>query len=427
MGAAKRLPRLVTNPPTPGRIYNTARTLYWYYSILPGIIQGRCFRPERPERTMWKENLKDGRTKFCERYINPMTGKAQRVSITLDKDNRNTRKEAERILAQKIAQAQDGQGNRMKGYSLKELTDLYFTHQKRSLAIGTADRNYRSLTTTINMLGSDTLAEKLSAKYINECFELSGRESGTLNEFLRRLKAMLRWAYDNDYVSDISYLAKVHPFKDVPHKLKIQEKYLDRGELSRLVDNMAPQPCWQLLTKFLAFSGLRFGEACALERSDVDLDALEIHVTKQYDSLHGVTNPAKSVCSIRDVHIQPELLEVCRSILAFMDRRRLFYGLGKRVTLFMFSTDGGHIQYMAYHKYLQRHALKVTGKNITPHALRHSHASLLYEAGFSVDEVSRRLGHENSDITREVYLHVTRRLKEKDNQKLDGVRILSGT
>ena len=376
---------------------------------------------------MWKENLKNGRIRFCERYTNPMTGKAERVCITMDKDNRNTRKEAERILSERIAKLQDGQGSRAKGYTLKELTDLYYTHQKRSLAIGTADRNFRSITTIMKMLGSDTLADRLSAKYINESFELSGRESGTLNEFLRRLKAMLRWAYDNDYVNDISYLSKVHPFKDTPHKLKIQEKYLESGELARVVDNMAPHPLWQLLTKFLAFSGLRFGEACALERSDVDLDALEIHVTKQYDSLHGVTNPAKSVCSIRDVHMQPELLEVCRAIMAFMDRRRLSCGLGKRVTLFMFSTDGSHIQYMAYNRYLKSHAFKVTGKRITPHALRHTHASLLYEAGFSVDEVSRRLGHENSEITREVYLHVTRKLKEKDNQKLDQVRFLSGT
>ena len=373
---------------------------------------------------MWKVNLKDGHVKYRERYINPLTGKSQSVSITMDKDTRSARKEAEAVLAEKIAKAMSG-GSSCKGYTLRELTELYYTCQKRDNAISTAQRNYYSLGSTIRMLGEDVLADKLTARYINECFSLSGRSPGTLNEFLRRFRAMLRWAYDNDYVQDISFLGKVRNFKDIPHKEKIQDKYLDRKELSAVVENMVSCREWQLLTKFLAFSGLRFGEACALERSDVDLGALEIHVTKQYDSNNKVVTYAKSSCSVRDVHIQPELLETCRAILAFMDRRRIACGLGKNATLFMFDSDGGHIQYGAYRMYLKRHAKKITGKNITPHAMRHTHASLLYEAGFTVDEVARRLGHESSAITREVYLHVTQKLREKDNAKLDKVRFLS--
>ena len=70
--------------------------------------------------------------------------------------------------------------------------------------------------------------------------------------------------------------------------------------------------------------------------------------------------------------------------------------------------------------------MEVTGKRITPHALRHTHASLLYEDGLSVDEVSRRLGYANSKITREIYLHVTQKLKERDNNRLDQVRFIVG-
>ena len=46
------------------------------------------------------------------------------------------------------------------------------------------------------------------------------------------------------------------------------------------------------------------------------------------------------------------------------------------------------------------------------------------EQGISIDVISRRLGHENSEITREIYLHVTKKLKEKENQQLARIRIL---
>lgn len=58
------------------------------------------------------------------------------------------------------------------------------------------------------------------------------------------------------------------------------------------------------------------------------------------------------------------------------------------------------------------------------HELRHTHTSLLLEQGVSIDTISRRLGHENSRITREIYLHVTEKLKERDNEQLARISLL---
>jgi integrase len=46
------------------------------------------------------------------------------------------------------------------------------------------------------------------------------------------------------------------------------------------------------------------------------------------------------------------------------------------------------------------------------------------EQGVSIDTISRRLGHENSQITREIYLHVTEKLKERDNEEIAKVKIM---
>jgi integrase len=47
-----------------------------------------------------------------------------------------------------------------------------------------------------------------------------------------------------------------------------------------------------------------------------------------------------------------------------------------------------------------------------PHALRHTHATLLLESGVDISVVSKRLGHANVKITADRYAHVTARLQQ---------------
>lgn len=54
---------------------------------------------------------------------------------------------------------------------------------------------------------------------------------------------------------------------------------------------------------------------------------------------------------------------------------------------------------------------------ITVHGLRHTHASLLFEAGASIKEVQERLGHTDIKMTMNIYTHVTRTVKEQTAAK----------
>ena len=42
----------------------------------------------------------------------------------------------------------------------------------------------------------------------------------------------------------------------------------------------------------------------------------------------------------------------------------------------------------------------------------------------SVDSISRRLGHEDSQITRQIYLHMTSELKRQEEEKIDSIRLI---
>lgn len=59
---------------------------------------------------------------------------------------------------------------------------------------------------------------------------------------------------------------------------------------------------------------------------------------------------------------------------------------------------------------------------ITPHHFRHSHASLLLQAGVPIKEVSQHFGHKDIKITLEVYSHVMSKEAEK---QLLSLQILS--
>lgn len=56
-------------------------------------------------------------------------------------------------------------------------------------------------------------------------------------------------------------------------------------------------------------------------------------------------------------------------------------------------------------------------KVLTPHSLRHTHASLLAEAGVDLIRIMERLGHVDDDTTKKIYLHVTKTRKKEASQK----------
>ncbi|WP_240733104.1 tyrosine-type recombinase/integrase [Jeotgalibacillus sp. S-D1] len=48
-------------------------------------------------------------------------------------------------------------------------------------------------------------------------------------------------------------------------------------------------------------------------------------------------------------------------------------------------------------------------KYITPYSFRHTHTSLLIEAGAGLKEVQERLGHSDINTTMNIYAHMTKK------------------
>jgi len=61
---------------------------------------------------------------------------------------------------------------------------------------------------------------------------------------------------------------------------------------------------------------------------------------------------------------------------------------------------------------------------ITTHVLRHTHVALMAEQLVPLEVISRRIGHADSKVTREIYFHITKKMRERDNQLIRNVKIL---
>lgn len=376
---------------------------------------------------MWAEQLPNGKIRFVERYTNPMTLEDHRVSVTKDKDTTRTRKQAAADLDEKIEKKLSAISTastvRKKDLRLSDLVELYQTSQKLTCRASTCTRNYHACNSLMRILGKDTVVNRLSAGYVNEKLQAEEESIGTTNERITRLKALIRWGYQNDYIDDIRWIDKLKKKEDNEKKTKLEEKYLERDELQILLRNLATRK-WRFLAELTALSGLRVGEAIALLDADVDLKERVIHVTKNYDAVNKLVGYPKNSSSNRDIYIQDELLSVCRKIKTSMRRERLL--IGYRTDLFLCDVEGNYLNYYSYNDNLKETARKVLDKNIeiTTHVMRHTHTALMAEAEVPLETISRRLGHSNSKITKEIYYHVTKKMKERDNQLIKEVKLL---
>lgn len=67
-----------------------------------------------------------------------------------------------------------------------------------------------------------------------------------------------------------------------------------------------------------------------------------------------------------------------------------------------------HLEKNIINKKLYMYSKACNLPRITPHGLRHTHATLLFESGASIKQVQTRLGHRNARITIDIYTHITK-------------------
>lgn len=211
---------------------------------------------------------------------------------------------------------------------------------------------------------------------------------------------------------------------------EIKEKYFEREELTTFLNaardiGLIFDEEWFYL---IAFTGLRAGEVCSLKWADIDFEESRIRITKTMDSPGAVDEyeltPPKSNQSIRVVDIESDTLNLLKRLKVRQMENRLKY---RKATdnyhdmNFVFCRPKTGYPYSAkfiYRRYLRICEKSGIGKRDGPHLLRHTHITMLTEAGIDLDTIMNRVGHSDAKTTKNIYTHVTKRMKRNAPNQL---------
>lgn len=342
---------------------------------------------------MYSQKLKTGKYRFFESYVDPRTRVRKTTSVTMDKDTQVSRKKAQTLLAARIDKLIDKRAIASQ-MTFDELVEAYKSSQADFIRPQSLRRNVSSLNKLSELLPDGIKADMVDSLVITDA--IKDYSNTKKNGYLKRVRILYRWAYKNGLIDDIAWVSRLQNYPDNA-KQRRELKYLERDELEKIV--AAADDKYKDAILAMALSGLRVGELCALTKDDIT-DV--ISVTKTYSPNFGIGD-TKTDGSTREVYIQRELAPILS---------------GERLENVL------RVSYTDFSKYFKTLTADVLGRDLTTHALRHTCVSLMAAAGVPLDIISRRLGHADSRVTRDIYMHVTKELKDRDKAVLDSLKLI---
>lgn len=161
---------------------------------------------------MWFEKKINSKTKkekylFREKYTDSLTGKERTVSITFDKNTRETRTKAQKILLSKISKLQQDDTRTLKSITFGELVEQWLEYYNKQVRDSTAYTVKGNVKLILEMVGKDTLAIKITPQYLRKKFEeimLGDRNISPsyARAIKTRLKAIFEYGIDHHYLKE---------------------------------------------------------------------------------------------------------------------------------------------------------------------------------------------------------------------------------
>lgn len=212
----------------------------------------------------------------------------------------------------------------------------------------------------------------------------------------------------------------------VPNKPAKERRALTEEEIRMITEHWNGHRM-SLAAMIMLYCGLRRGEMVALTWEDIDLENRTITVSKsaQISPNQPVLKLPKTEAGIRVVPIPEVLMVALRHsakksglICTMTDGKTMMTGSG---------WSRGWDSYL-YFLNLDLGGKPATGgkgvtwvidKKITPHMLRHTYATLLFDAGVDVKSAQQYLGHSCLEVTLEIYTHLSKFKKVQSLNALD--------
>ena len=210
-------------------------------------------------------------------------------------------------------------------------------------------------------------------------------------------------AVNTQLSSIFNYAVKFHNLKNNPvnitgklgsNKTKNEMKIWTPKEFYKFIENVKNKEA-EMAFYILFLTGMRVSEMLALTPEDIDFDKKIISISKSFQKISGkeIITPPKTTSSIRKIECPEFLLQKLKDYI------NLFYDIKKsqRIITITKATLKNYIR--KYSKILGLEPIRI-------HDFRHSHASYLLSQNVNIVAISKRLGHESTKITLDVYSHI---------------------
>lgn len=269
---------------------------------------------------------------------------------------------------------------------------------------------------------------------INKLFKIYAEN--TLNGIHDCANQIFKYAKRNKWIQENPATDIIKPKRrktiDEIKQDNIEEKYLNQEELEEFLSAAAKYGLRYDKERFytLAFSGMRPGELCSLQKSDLLFDTNEIDINKTLYSEsnnmkdYQLTTP-KSDGSVRTINMDEKVMAMLKKVVLNNDKHKMKYRhLDDFHDMdFVFSRENGYPFNTIPLNVRMNRLLKKTfiKKDATPHIFRHTHISMLTEAGVDISTIMKRVGHDDMETTMKIYTHVTDKMKKDAPVKMSNL------
>lgn len=300
-------------------------------------------------------------------------------------------------------------------YTVCQMVSDYITVKEQKWAYHTLENNKDLLERHIrhrigNLKASEVTAIKLTRFYQDL------NQAGLGSSGQHQIAALLSGAYK---LAIAEHLVRLNPTQHAkPRRVNISRA--DRAytsEQAAAFFKAAEETPIAWVLNFLLLTGMRIGEALALQWNDVEFHSdgeATVHITKTRSEHRGKAyeNEAKTHTSKRRIRIE----KLAADILRQRQERGKVEGrlVAEPPSEYVFTTirpagrQTRRIQPMRQDSIrgaMRRICIQAGVPVRSPHALRHSYTSLLAEQGVQIAQVSRMLGHAKVSTTSDIYLH----------------------
>lgn len=337
--------------------------------------------------------------------------------------------EANALEQSLIAEYKDKQRVPTAKITVKQLIDeydVYHSHETRKTSHDNIMRNLRNrVQKPLGDYRLDRLTQPVLAGWKND-IAASKLSIRTKQNAYATFAALLNYAVKMEYITK-NPLTVLGNFKDAEVIDKPEEKlhYYTSEQFQRYIavakQKAASVTDWGYYVFFcIAFyTGARKGEINALKWSDIDGNIMHIRRSIAQKLKGGdVEGPPKNKSSYRDLQIPAPLMEVLEE-----HKRR------QQEASRLFSDDyricGGErpLRDTSIENKNKAFAEAAGLPHIRIHDFRHTHASLLVNEGINIQEIARRLGHSDVQMTWNTYSHLYPREEERAVEILNKIAV----